>query len=72
MKQKRIIAAKDFKKSCLELDGVAVTGRELIVTKRGKPIATIVPLTMRASLSGSVLGEEDLLSPIDEAWDAEK
>jgi prevent-host-death family protein len=67
------IAAATFKRNCLELlDEVAVTGRELIVTKRGKPIARIMPVTMPVSLLRSVLRERDLLSPIDEPWDAEK
>ncbi|HUG81696.1 MAG TPA: hypothetical protein VML01_08530 [Bryobacterales bacterium] len=41
-------------------------------TKRGKPIAKTVPVggNETPSLIGSVLWETDLVSPIDEDWDA--
>jgi antitoxin (DNA-binding transcriptional repressor) of toxin-antitoxin stability system len=53
---------------------VAITGQELIVTKRGKPVAKIVPVTEIETPSplGSVLWEGDIISPIDENWDATK
>ena len=69
------IPAGQFKARCLALlDEVALTGRELIVTKRGKPVAKVVPLVQPEppSLLGSVLWEGDLVTPIDEEWDAIK
>jgi prevent-host-death family protein len=69
------IAAGEFKAKCLSLlDEVAITGRELIVTKRGKPVAKLVPLkkTEGASLLGSIVWEGDIVSPIAEDWNAAK
>ena len=69
------VAAGEFKAKCLSLlDDVALTGRELIVTKRGKPVAKLVPVTKTegASLLASIVWEGDILSPIAEDWDAAK
>lgn len=69
------IAAGEFKAKCLSLlDDVALTGKELIVTKRGKPVAKLVPVTKTegASLLESIVREGDIISPIGEGWDAAK
>ena len=69
------IAAGEFKAKCLSLlDDVALTGKELIVTKRGKPVAKLVPLTKTegTSLLESIVWEGDIISPIGEGWDAAK
>lgn len=69
----RQVAASEFKSRCLALvDEVADTGRAIVVTKRGRPVARVVPFVddTRASLLGSVLEEHDLLAPLDEPWDA--
>jgi prevent-host-death family protein len=69
----RTIAAAEFKAKCLALlDEVASTGVPLVVTKRGRPVATVqpVPPDRAKSLRGSVVRERDLVAPIDEAWDA--
>lgn len=68
----RIVPAGEFKAKCLAiLDEVERTGRSFVVTKRGRRIARVVPFaTGRRSLLGSVLHEEDLLSPVDAAWNA--
>lgn len=40
------LAAGEFKATCLALmDEVAATGREVVITKRGKPVAKLVPVT---------------------------
>lgn len=40
------LAAGEFKATCLSLmDEVAATGCEFIITKRGKPVAKLVPVT---------------------------
>ena len=42
----RQIAAGEFKAKCLRLiDEVNETGHELIITKRGKPTAKLIPFT---------------------------
>lgn len=56
------------------LDEVQRTGRGVTVTKHGKPVADIVPHVHDAKLLGSVeflVGEDELLAPIDLEWDAE-
>ena len=65
------ISASQFKARCLALlDEVAASGVPLVVTKRGVPVARLVPLEDEppASLLGSVryTSEEALLAPIDE------
>ncbi len=67
------IAAGEFKAKCLGLlDEVAMRGRSFVVTKRGRPVARVVPLpkATASSLQGTLLHEEDLLEPIDVRWDA--
>lgn len=73
----RTISASEFKARCLALlDEVAATKVPLVVTKRGVPLARLVPLGQveRPDLLSSVRyeKEEDLLGPIDEEWDAER
>jgi len=66
------LPAGQFKAKCLALlDEVAQTGQELVVTKRGKPVAKVVPIRPPKDLRGSVLWEKDLLSPIAVKWDAD-
>ncbi len=73
----KTISAGDFKARCLALlDEVAETRLPLIVTKRGKPVARLVPMTNEppTDLLRSVryASEDDLLSPVGEGWDAER
>ncbi len=40
----RTIKASEFKARCLQLmDGVAETGEEIVITKRGRPVSRLVP-----------------------------
>jgi prevent-host-death family protein len=68
------ITAARFKAQCLALlDEVDRTGRELVVTKRGRPVARVVPVEPAPSLEGSVtflVDDEELIAPLDEPWDA--
>ena len=69
------IAAGQFKAKCLALlDEVAQTGRTLVVTKRGKPVAKVVPVEEPETidLAGSILEDDDIIGPTDESWDAEQ
>ncbi len=74
MKSKRTtVPAGEFKAKCLALlDQVETRGHSFVVTKRGRAVAQVVPLSSNAprSLRGSVLFEDDLLSPIDVEWEA--
>ena len=75
MSRDRAIAAGEFKAKCLALLGEVETHRRTyVVTKRGRPVARIVPITVGGSksLRGSLLHEEDLLAPVDVDWNATK
>ncbi|MBI3185493.1 MAG: type II toxin-antitoxin system Phd/YefM family antitoxin [Myxococcales bacterium] len=70
----KTVAAGEFKARCLALlDEVAERGEVVVVTKRGVPVAKVVPVDQpeRPSLRGSVVSEKDIVAPIEGAWDAE-
>lgn len=71
------IKAGEFKAKCLELmDRVAAGHEEIIITKRGKPVAKLVPVSdkPRKDLFGYMKGTVeilgDIVSPIDVEWEA--
>ena len=69
------IAAGDFKARCLKLlEDVAKTREPLVITKHGKALAQLVPMPpeqeLFGALAGSVLKEDDLISPVDNDWEA--
>lgn len=67
------VSTDKFKASCLTLlVQVADMRREIVVTKRRKPIAKVVPVDKHgpASLVGSVVRENDLVSPTGATWEA--
>ena len=68
------VTATQFKARCLALlDEVAAGGGELVVTKRGQPVARVVPARTGASLRGSVtylVDDDELLAPVGDDWDA--
>ena len=73
------ISAAEFKAKCLKLmDEVARTGEPLIITKRGKPVARLMPpeaTAPRTSLFGYMAGTAAILGDIvnvpHDAWAAE-
>jgi prevent-host-death family protein len=69
------ISASQFKAQCLALiDDVALTGEEIVVTKRGRAVARLVAIDEPKPLAGSVtfhVSDDELLAPLDVAWDAE-
>jgi len=71
------MAAGKFKDQCLKvLDQVAVTRTSITITKRGKPVATLVPYAAprqgHESLAGSVLKEVGDPFGTGEKWDADR
>ena len=72
----KTIAAGKFKAQCLALlDEVAREAETIVVTKRGKPVAKITAVTdghadLRERLKGSILREEDIVSPVPFTWEA--
>jgi prevent-host-death family protein len=72
------INAAEFKAKCLKLlDQVAATHEPLVITKRGKPVARLVPVETepRTSLFGYMKGTAQILGDIvdvpHEPWAAE-
>ena len=69
------IGAGEFKAKCLQLlDEVAASRQPLVITKFGKPVAQVVPMPpavkLRGALAGSVLHEGDIVSPLENEWEA--
>jgi prevent-host-death family protein len=68
------ITASQFKARCLALlDDVALTGEEIVVTKRGRPVARLVAIDEPQPLAGSVsfhIADDELIAPLDVTWDA--
>ena len=72
----KTMSAADFKAKCLDvLDQVAERRVSVVVTKRGKPVAQVVPIVKRPKyLWGAMKGEieirGDIVSPLDVEWEA--
>jgi len=70
------ITASEFKAKCLHLmDEVNRTGKEIIITKNGKPISVlkpyrVLPETLFGLHKGKVQSKDDLINPIDITWEA--
>jgi len=73
----KTIAAGEFKAKCLALlDEVAETGKELVITKRGKKVAKLVALGKEDSkkIFGRQAGTGEILGDIfstGEKWEAD-
>ena len=74
----RTIKASEFKAKCLAImDEVAKTGKDVVITKKGKPIAKLVPHRPSRPKALGLLKDRlfitgDIISPIDVEWDALK
>jgi len=72
----RMIKASEFKARCLAvLDEVERTRQPVVITKRGKPVAKLVPPdrhNARGILKGRLEIIGDIISPIDVEWEALK
>ena len=72
----REISAGEFKARCLALmDEVRDRGGEYVITKRGTPVAKLVPVRVErmrllGSMKGTVRVRGDIVSPLDEPWEA--
>lgn len=69
------ISATEFKAHCLELlDRVRDHKEEIVITKRGCPVARLLPfqegppVTILGSLAGSGRTVGDIVSPIEGIW----
>jgi prevent-host-death family protein len=73
------VPAGEFKARCLKLmDEVREQRRPIVITKRGKPVARLVPVEEPARepifgrMRGSVTILGDIVGPLDVEWNAEK
>jgi prevent-host-death family protein len=70
------VGAAEFKARCLELmDRVEKTGNDIVITKRGRPVARLAPVTTRprtlvGALKGHIRIAGDIVAPIDVPWAA--
>lgn len=67
----------DFKAHALKvIDNISITKESVVVTKRGKPLAEVIPFRQPGAkqcsgkLAEAKVFEGDLLSPINEEWEA--
>lgn len=71
------VPAGEFKSKCLKLmDDVSKRRTAVVITKRGRPVARLVPIESRAvDLFGCMRGTGtaigDIVAPTGERWDAE-
>lgn len=72
----KTIAAGKFKDTCLQtLDEVAASRTPVVITKRGRPVAKLVPIAAPGktrSLTGSVIFESGDPFSTGEVWDADR
>jgi antitoxin (DNA-binding transcriptional repressor) of toxin-antitoxin stability system len=72
----KTMAAGKFKDTCLQtLDEVAQHRTPVVITKRGRPVAKLVPITTPAaarSLAGSIVAESGDPFSTGEGWDADR
>ena len=72
------VPAGEFKARCLRLmDEVQKTRRPVVITKRGKPVAKLVPVeeempSIFGRMRGTVTILGDIISPIEQEWNAER
>lgn len=73
----QIISAAEFKAKCLHLmDEVNKTKHAITITKRGKPIAKLIPSNEKdtdifGAMKGTVTIKGNIVEPIKETWNAE-
>ena len=72
-----MIGAGEFKAKCLKLlDEVANKREPLVISKHGKAVAKLVPMPLDAELFGALAGsvhqEGDIVSPLDNEWEASR
>jgi prevent-host-death family protein len=71
------VSAANFKTNCLRLmDEVAQRRMPIVITKRGKPIAKLVPLSdgpidIFGRMAGTIKICGDVIEPTGEVWEAD-
>jgi prevent-host-death family protein len=73
-----VIKASEFKAKCLGImDAVAETGRPVVITKNGKPVAALRPYQPSGGSPFGIWQDQvhitgDIISPLDVEWEALK
>jgi prevent-host-death family protein len=76
MRAQMNIPAAIFKAECLKLmDEVARTGKRVVITKHGKPVAQLVPVPPQAEslfgyMKNTLVIKVDIVSSTGESWSA--
>lgn len=74
----RMIKASEFKAKCLALmDEVERTGQGVVITKKGKPVAELVPHRAGKQDAFGILKDRlfitgDIISPMHDEWKTRK
>lgn len=76
MAKRLVVAAGEFKAKCLHLMDLVDSKRvEVEITKRGRPIARLVPIekseTLFGCLEGTVTYNANVIDPIEVEWDSD-
>jgi prevent-host-death family protein len=72
------VPAGEFKARCLQLmEQVRTSRRPIVITKRGKPVARLVPMeeeipSIFGRMRGTVTIHGDIVEPTGEEWNAQK
>ncbi len=71
------VPAGEFKAKCLHLlDEVQRTRKEVVITKRGRAVARLLPVDDAAPILGRMKGSADLcgdlIAPVSEAWSVDE
>jgi len=72
------VAAGKFKSQCLALmDEVERNRREIVITKRGRPVAKLVPVgagknPLVGGMRGTIRITGDIVAPLGVKWNAER
>ena len=73
--------AAEFKAKCLRvMEEVAATGEEVVVTKRGKPVARVLPplaaeepkIGWGAGADLAITYHGDIVAPLDDEWEMDE
>jgi len=75
---KQTIAAGEFKAKCLHLlDEVQQSRKEIVITKRGRAVARLMPVeeekpVIFGRMKGTIRILGDIVGPTGEKWDADE
>ena len=70
----RVMKASEFKAKCLKLmDEVAASGEEIVITKRGRPVARLAPHQGKSRLTfgrnrEKIRSHGDIVEPMPAEW----